>query len=123
MSEHLSQLPSNLKGLISSSESLKVEFKESYAEREEITDTMVAFANAIGGILFIGVKEVSREHGVHIGEVIGVEHPGVDEASQKVHQWAQSLLPRIDVSFRSLTPPSHREHISSTSPIKFDLSI
>ena len=43
---------------ISSSEKLKVEFKESYGESEEIRETMVAFANGVGGRIYVGVKEV-----------------------------------------------------------------
>lgn len=94
-------IPENLKVLICSSETLEVEFKESYSEKTEIREAMISFANAIGGIIFIGVKEVSRKGGIHVGEVIGVDKTGISEASHKVRNWAASLLPRIDHSFQS----------------------
>ena len=101
-------LPAELKSEISSSEKLKVEFKESYAEATEIRYTMIAFANAIGGHIFVGVKEISTDAGIHIGEIIGLERPGISEASSKVRQWAAGLRPRINVSFNSYKHNANR---------------
>ena len=65
-------LPSELRAEVLSSEVLKVEFKEAYSGKQDIRHTMIAFANAIGGRIFIGVREISNADGVHIGEVQGV---------------------------------------------------
>lgn len=99
--EHNKVLPSNLKNEISSSERLIVEFKESYAEHAEIRETMIAFANAVGGRIYVGVKEVGKKSGLHIGQIIGVTKPGISDASSNVRQWAGSLIPKLDVPFNS----------------------
>lgn len=106
--EHNKALPPNLKNEISSSERLKVEFKESYAEAPEIRETMIAFANAVGGRLFVGVKEVSKEPGLHSGQIIGVTKPGISDASSNVRQWAGSFIPKLDVSFNSYQADGNR---------------
>jgi hypothetical protein len=101
-------LPLELRSEISSSEKLKVEFKESYAEATEIRYTMIAFANAIGGHIYVGVKETSTDAGIHIGEIIGLARPTISEASSNVRQWAAGLRPRINASFNSYKHNSNR---------------
>jgi len=95
------ELPLDFQNEISSSEKLRVEFKESYAEREEIRETMMAFANAVGGRIYVGVKEVSKQSGVHVGQIIGVTRPGISDTSSKVRQWAGSFIPKLDSSFNT----------------------
>ena len=94
-------LPSRLRNEISSSEKLRVEFKESYAESKEIQQTMISFGNAVGGRIYIGVREISSDSGFHSGEIIGVTKPGISKASSDVRQWAGSFRPKIGVSFNS----------------------
>lgn len=95
------RLPLELKDEISSSETLRVEFKESYADTMKIQHTMISFANAVGGRIYIGVKEISSKSGLHTGKIIGVTKPERSQASNNVRQWAESFRPKIDVSFSS----------------------
>ena len=94
-------LPAELKEQISSPEKLRVEFKESYAVSKEIQETLISFANAVGGRFYVGDREISNEAGVRIGEIIGVTKPKISKASSDVRQWAGSFRPKIDVSFNS----------------------
>jgi ATP-dependent DNA helicase RecG len=52
--------------LIATGESETVEFKESFVD--EALETIGAFANARGGILFIGVKDSGDVLGVQVGK-------------------------------------------------------
>lgn len=94
-------LPMDFNGEISSSEMLEVEFKESYAESNEIRETMIAFANAIGGRIYVGVREVSKQSGLHVGKVIGVKKPGISDAASNTRQWAGSFIPKLDFLFNA----------------------
>ncbi len=108
MTNDLTELPLSLRDEISSSEKLRVEFKESYAESAEIRETMIAFANAIGGRIYIGVKESGNESGLHVGQIIGVRKPGISAASSNVRQWAGSFIPKLDMSFNAYQTNGNR---------------
>ena len=54
--------------LLKTGESEKVEFKRSVGELKEIIETVVAFANANGGWIFIGVDDSGAITGVKIGK-------------------------------------------------------
>jgi len=95
------ELPKEFDSEILSSEKLTVEFKESYAENGPMRETMIAFANACGGRIYVGVREVNKQSGFHIGEVIGVTKLGISDASSDVRQWACSFIPKIDVLFNT----------------------
>lgn len=101
-------LPVNLKNEISSLETLYTEFKKSYSEKKEIQETMIAFANASGGRIFIGVEEISKGSGIQSGRIIGVTSQGISEASTLCRNWAGSFRPRIDVSFDSYKDGENR---------------
>lgn len=94
-------LPPNLIEEISGTEELRTEFKETYSDSSDIKHTIIAFANAIGGRIFVGVKEVKGKSGLYFGKVIGVSNPSIVKASSDVRQWATSFLPKIDVEFKS----------------------
>lgn len=104
-------LPAELKEEISSPEKLRVEFKESYAVSKEIQETMISFANAVGGRIYIGVREISNESGVRIGEIIGVESPSISRALSNARQWAISFRPKISISFASYQEGPYRVDI------------
>ncbi|MGQ4914377.1 MAG: helix-turn-helix domain-containing protein [Candidatus Asgardarchaeia archaeon] len=54
--------------LLKTGESEKVEFKRSVGELKEIIETVVAFANANGGWIFIGVDDSGAITRVKIGK-------------------------------------------------------
>ena len=101
-------LPTELKEEISSHEKLRVEFKESYAVSKEIQETMISFTNAVGGRIYIGVREISNEPGVRIGEIVGVTSPDISQAASNARQWAGSFRPKIDISFNSYQEEKNR---------------
>ena len=47
-------------------ESLTVEFKTSF--NEEVIETLVAFSNAKGGVVYIGVSDTGKVHGITVGK-------------------------------------------------------
>ncbi len=49
-------------------ESTHTEFKESLADSAGIVETIVAFSNASGGTLFIGINEQGRIRGIQVGK-------------------------------------------------------
>lgn len=63
------------KEIIDKGESLEVEFKQPFHSFQEIAETICAFANTEGGILFLGVK--------NNGQIFGVKED-IDEVQQKI---------------------------------------
>jgi ATP-dependent DNA helicase RecG len=76
----------DLKKIISQGESETVEFKKSLSESKEIVETISAFANTIGGEVFIGIS--------NSGKVLGVEI-GKDTIERLVNQITQNTDPKI----------------------------
>ena len=105
------ELPLDFQNEITSSEKLRAEFKESYAEREEIRETMMAFANAVGGRIYVGIREVKKELGVHVGQIIGVTKPGISYTSSNVRQWATSFIPK----FRCLDTIARNNYLNTVA--------
>ena len=77
VNNNFTELPKEYDNEISAYEKLTVEFKISYAESAEIRETMIAFANAVGGRIYVGVREVENKSGLRVGEVIGVSKLGI----------------------------------------------
>ena len=61
-----------LQQLIKQGESQNIEFKSSLSLRNEIGETISAFANTSGGIILIGVSDEKKILGVVIGRKTGV---------------------------------------------------
>ena len=55
-----------LEKMISKGENSKVEFKSSF--NQETIESVCAFANKKGGTIFVGLKSLTKVHGVQIGE-------------------------------------------------------
>jgi ATP-dependent DNA helicase RecG len=51
---------------IPTSESITVEFKKTF--NEDVIETLVAFSNAKGGTVYIGVEDKSEVKGIQIGK-------------------------------------------------------
>lgn len=56
----------NLPDLIKTGESTIVEFKEKFDER--CIESLVAFANTRGGVIFIGVSDKNNIKGINVGK-------------------------------------------------------
>ncbi len=72
-------------------ESQKIEFKKSLAERKEILETISAFANSIGGKIFIGIGE--KKDG-SIKEIHGVKIKGreIENLSNEIKQNTDPII-------------------------------
>jgi predicted HTH transcriptional regulator len=101
VNNNFTELPKEYDNEISAYEKLTVEFKISYAESAEIRETMIAFANAVGGRIYVGVREVENKSGLRVGEVIGVSKLGISDANSDVRQWACLFIPKIEISFNT----------------------
>lgn len=64
----------NFKKLITQDESETVEFKKSAGEWKEIIETICAFANVVGGRIFIGVSKSGKILGAEVGKAT-IEDP------------------------------------------------
>lgn len=87
--------------LIKKGETKTVEYKESLTN-SEIRRSMVAFANAEGGTIFIGVREnkdKKGKEGIQYGEIIGLEeNRDRDRDKGNIKEWAnKEIFPSIDV--------------------------
>ncbi len=60
--------PQNINQLIATGESQQLEFKSSLNMREEIGETISAFANSTGGVILIGVSDDGTVRGVQMGK-------------------------------------------------------
>ncbi len=49
-------------------ESEKIEFKESFSDTKRIIETIVAFANTKGGIIYVGIDDYGKIKGVNLGK-------------------------------------------------------
>lgn len=74
----------NLPDLIKTGESTTVEFKKKFDER--CIETLVAFANTRGGVIFIGVSDKNNIKGINIGK---------ETINQWVNQISLSTDPRL----------------------------
>jgi len=59
----MKKMPDGLDLIMRRSEKLTVEYKKSWSEPKEIRKTLMSFANALGGHLFVGVEEISGVDG------------------------------------------------------------
>lgn len=81
--------------LIDNPETREVEYKESISGVD--TSDMVAFANANGGTILVGVKEISDSSGKQQGEIVGQEG-SFDENRNAITSKARSCRPPLDIS-------------------------
>ena len=72
--------------LIGASESMKIEWKPSLSQINEIIESIAAFSNTNGGRLFVGVSKDGKVLGVQIGK---------DTLEKMVNQIAQNTDPKI----------------------------
>lgn len=74
--------------IISTGETSKVQFKEELPNRESIAQEIVAMSNSLGGVILIGVKDVT-------GEIAGLTPVQIEEYDRVVSQVADNLKPPV----------------------------
>lgn len=70
--------------IIREGETQEIEFKRSFHSAQDISKTICAFANTLGGILFIGISEKNRINGIK---------ENTDTIQQKISAANQSVFP------------------------------
>jgi ATP-dependent DNA helicase RecG len=74
--------------IISTGETSKVQFKETLPNSESTSREMVAMANSLGGMIFLGVKDT-------VGTVTGLTQEQIEYADRKLAEFADNLKPPI----------------------------
>jgi predicted HTH transcriptional regulator len=77
--------------IVSSGETSKVQFKEELPNRESIAQEIVAMSNSLGGVILLGVKDVT-------GEVIGLSPEQVEEYDRVISQIADNIKPIVYIT-------------------------
>jgi ATP-dependent DNA helicase RecG len=80
-----------LSGIISTGETSKVQFKEMFPHRDSMSQEIVAMSNSLGGIILIGVKDVT-------GAIVGLSSEQVEEYDRVIAQLADNLKPPVYVT-------------------------
>lgn len=74
--------------IISTGETSKVQFKELLPNRESVAQEIVAMSNSLGGVILIGIKDVT-------GEVVGLSAEQVEDYDKVISQIADNIKPTI----------------------------
>lgn len=90
----------DLKKLVSKGEGASLEFKRKAAYPDKIVREMIAFANATGGTLLVGIGDN--------GEVAGLKHP--EDDSYVIQQSLRKCSPRLSVA-ESFIPIGNARHV------------
>lgn len=77
--------------IISTGETSKVQFKEELPHRDSVAQEIVAMSNSLGGMILIGVRDVS-------GEVIGLTSEQIEEFDRVISQIADNLKPPVYIT-------------------------
>ncbi len=90
----------DLRKLVSLGESASLEFKRKASYPDKIVREMIAFANAGGGILLVGIGDD--------GEVAGLKHP--DDESYVIQESLRKCSPRLPVT-ETFIPIGNGRHV------------
>ncbi len=77
--------------IISTGETSKVQFKEELPHRDSVAQEIVAMSNSLGGVILIGVKDVT-------GEITGLTTEQIEEYDRVVSQVADNLKPPVYIA-------------------------
>ncbi|MCH8535812.1 MAG: putative DNA binding domain-containing protein [Flavobacteriaceae bacterium] len=77
--------------IISTGETSKVQFKEELPHRDSVAQEIVAMSNSLGGVILIGIKDVT-------GKIIGLTSEQIEEYDRVVSQVADNLKPPVYIA-------------------------
>ncbi|NDP22362.1 MAG: ATP-dependent DNA helicase RecG [Paludibacter sp.] len=77
--------------IISTGETSKVQFKQEFPNKDSVAQEIVAMSNALGGMLLIGVKDVT-------GELVGLSAEQIEAYDRTVSQIADNIKPVVYVA-------------------------
>jgi predicted HTH transcriptional regulator len=77
--------------IISAGETSKVQFKEELPRKESIEKEIVSMANSLGGVILIGIKDVT-------GELKGLTVEQIEEYDKTISQTADNIKPIVYIT-------------------------
>lgn len=77
--------------IVSTGETSKVQFKEDLPQKDSITQEIVAMSNSMGGVVLIGVKDVT-------GQLVGLSAEQIEEYDRVISQIADNIKPIVYIS-------------------------
>ena len=90
----------DLRKLVAQGENTSLEFKRKAAYPDKVVREMIAFANAKGGILLVGIADN--------GEIVGLKHP--EDESHVIQQSLNKCVPRLPVT-ETFIPVGNSRHV------------
>jgi len=80
-----------LLGIISTGETSKVQFKELLPHKDSVAQEIVAMSNSLGGVILLGVEDVT-------GEIKGLSAEQIEEYDRTVSQIADNIKPIVYIT-------------------------
>lgn len=90
-----------LRKIISLGETSKVQFKEKMPHKESIEQEIVAMSNSIGGIILIGIQDVS-------GDVVGLSAKEIESYDNLISQIADNIKPTVYITTEVVSLPKEK---------------
>lgn len=77
--------------IVSTGETSKVQFKEELPHKESVAQEIVAMSNSLGGVILIGIKDVT-------GELAGLSAEQIEEYDRTISQIADNIKPIVYIT-------------------------
>jgi predicted HTH transcriptional regulator len=77
--------------IVSTGETSKVQFKEELPHKDSVAQEIVAMSNSLGGVILIGIKDVT-------GELVGLSAEQIEEYDRTISQIADNIKPIVYIT-------------------------
>ena len=77
--------------IVSTGETSKVQFKEELPHKDSVAQEIVAMSNSLGGVILIGIKDVT-------GELAGLSAEQIEEYDRTISQIADNIKPIVYIT-------------------------
>lgn len=77
--------------IVSTGETSKVQFKEELPHKDSMAQEIVAMSNSLGGVILIGIKDVT-------GELAGLSAEQIEEYDRTISQMADNIKPVVYIT-------------------------
>src|SRR5690554_4359578 len=85
-----------LLNIIGQGETSKVQFKQELPHRDSISQEIVAMSNSSGGVILLGIQDVT-------GEAIGLSHESIESYDKIIAQIADNIKPTVYITTEVVT--------------------